>query len=160
MQKRKIIAVDFDGTIVRQEEHAHEKTDFVLMPNAKEVLSWMYDNFYTILWTCRDGLVLQNAVNFLSANSIQFHMINQNMPTIDFKTSGKIFANFYFDNRAVFDEQEINWLKFKSFLTKEFLQDDEVFVKEIVDVVIAEPVSTGRFITEEELLAAAKRAKG
>jgi len=138
-RERKIIAVDFDGTIVKQEDFSYDRVDFQLLPNAKEVLDWLYENFYVVLWTCRDGIVLNNAIQFLSSQSIQFHAINQNMPTIRFETSSKIFADFYFDNRSFYNEcEDVNWLKLKDFLTQKYLCD-EVVIEKIVDVVIEEP---------------------
>jgi len=65
----KIVAIDFDGTIVIKNDDAFS-TDFTLMPNAKEVIPWIRNHFYTILWTCRNGETLQNAVNFLSMEGL------------------------------------------------------------------------------------------
>ena len=135
---KKIIAIDFDGTIVAREDNIDE-TSFALIPNAKEVLDWIFKNFYVILWTCRDGVYLQNAINFLSLNSINFHTINQNIPGLEFETSNKVFADFYIDDRASFNG--IDWLQIKDFLTKSFLepkQNDIRLVKKVVEFVVGE----------------------
>jgi hydroxymethylpyrimidine pyrophosphatase-like HAD family hydrolase len=130
----KIIAVDFDGTLVKSEEHPEQLIDFVLMPQAKEVLQWAKDHFFLILWTCREGVPLQNALNFLKKNNIQFHAINKNAPFVDFKTSNKIFAEKYIDDRAGLGI--ISWPGIKMQLDKLLEPDTEKIVKEVVAKVI------------------------
>jgi len=117
--KPKIIAVDFDGTIVKPEDDPHLLTDFTLQPYAKEVLAWIYEHFFSILWTCREDDVLQNALNFLDRNDIKFHAVNENAPFLDFETSDKIYADFYVDDRAGIG---IDWLAIQSYLRKKFLK--------------------------------------
>lgn len=126
----KIIAVDFDGTIVKLVEHPHLRHDFDLMPNAKEVLFWMKQHFFLILWTCRTDQVLRNALNFLNKHEIRFDAVNENAPFLDFETSNKIYANHYIDDKSVI----IDWLKIKDELTTMFLKpvDCEKVVQEIV----------------------------
>jgi len=139
MLNKKIIAIDFDGTIVESQDFSPEQTDFVLMPNAKEVMDWVFENFYVIIWTCRDDVSLQNAVKFLSVNSIQFHTINQNIPGLDFETSAKIYYDFLVDDHA--STTGIDWLQIKDFLTKQFLQpqyDDNRLITKVVKLVIEE----------------------
>jgi len=131
-KNKKIVAVDFDGTIVKYVKEAYKLRDFDLMPNAKEVIAWIYENFYTILWTCRCGEQLKIALDFLARNGLSFHSINKNAPFLDFHTSRKIFANTYIDDRGLI---EIDWLKIKEFLTKKYLAND---VEKIVEIVMTE----------------------
>jgi hydroxymethylpyrimidine pyrophosphatase-like HAD family hydrolase len=126
---KKIIAVDFDGTLVKELDKAYLATEFELMPNAKEVINWMCDNFYIILWTCRNEKCLQNAVDFLNKNAIVFHAINENADFLDFETSSKIYADVYIDNRAMC---EINWLKIKDYLSTLLLNDDDKIISQVV----------------------------
>jgi hydroxymethylpyrimidine pyrophosphatase-like HAD family hydrolase len=126
---KKIIAVDFDGTLVKELDKAYLATQFELMPNAKEVINWMYDKFYIILWTCRNEKFLQNAVDFLNKNAIVFHAINENADFLDFETSPKIYADVYIDNRAMC---EINWLKIKDYLNTLLLNDDDKIISQVV----------------------------
>jgi len=129
METKKIIAIDFDGTIVQWQKDAHLLKDFTLMPNAKAVLDWMYQNFFCILWTCRDNESLQNALSFLARNNIKFHAINQNAPFVDFETSAKIYADFYVDDRSV---ATIDWLQIKQFLQDKFLSIEETVVDRVI----------------------------
>jgi hydroxymethylpyrimidine pyrophosphatase-like HAD family hydrolase len=130
----KIIAVDFDGTIVKDVRHAHLKFDFDLMPNSKEVLLWMRQHFFLILWTCRTDQVLRNALNYLNKHDIRFHAVNENAPFLDFETSNKIYADYYLDNRST----DIDWLKVKAELTEKFLKpvNCEKVVHEVVIKVV------------------------
>lgn len=129
--RQKIIAVDFDGTIVKSEEDPHLLTDFTLQPHAKEVLAWINEHFFSILWTCREDDVLQNALNYLDRNDIEFHAINENAPFVDFETSDKIFADFYVDDRTGIG---IDWLKIQQHLKNEFLKpvDGEKIIKQVI----------------------------
>lgn len=121
-----IIAIDYDGTIVELEEHPQLKTDFVFRAHAKEVLQWAYQHFYTILWTCRADVPLIHALKFLERHDVKFHAVNENASFLDFKTSKKIFADKYIDDRA---GSIIDWLQVKSDLTREFLPfDDEMMI--------------------------------
>ncbi|MDO8640939.1 MAG: hypothetical protein Q7R33_05295 [Nitrosarchaeum sp.] len=125
----KIIAIDFDGTTVSAEGRPDKISGFVLQPFAKEVLQWMYPQFFLILWTCRDDVYLQAAVDFLRLQNIEFHAINENAPFLDFKTSNKIFADKYVDDRAGFK----NWLTTKQELIDEFLINDETIITKVVE---------------------------
>lgn len=133
---KKIISIDYDGTIVKQTASIDD-TNFELLPNAKEVIQWIHENFYTILWTCRDGLYLQSAVDFLSLQGLQFHSINQNIPGLSFKTSAKVYADCYLDNNNY--GADIDWLEIKNCLTKKFLtKTDEDLIGDVVIAVIGE----------------------
>jgi hypothetical protein len=129
---KKIIAIDFDGTIVRQEDDL-ALTEFVFLPNAPEVIQWICGNFHTILWTCRQGEMLQKALDFLKKNNIVFDGINENAPFLDFGTSNKIFADAYVDDRA--NLVDIDWLQIKDKLQQKYLQqlpiDEEKIIIEV-----------------------------
>jgi hydroxymethylpyrimidine pyrophosphatase-like HAD family hydrolase len=129
-----IVAVDFDGTIVKPSPHPHLLLDFELQPNVKEVLEWAHQHFYLILWTCRNNQPLNNAINFLNKHQIKFDSINENAPFLDFTTSRKIFAEYYIDDKT---GTRINWLQIKNFLINEFLtkiNDDKIVQEVIVEV--------------------------
>ena len=89
-----IVAVDFDGTIV---DHEFPKIG-KLKPHVVEVLQRLHSfGCRIIIWTCRDGVYLQEALKFLRTHDIPYDCVNCNIPEIDF-TSNKIFANYYIDD--------------------------------------------------------------
>lgn len=55
-----------------------------------------------ILWTCRTGKMLDNAVAWCSEQGLEFDAVNQNLPAV-IEAFGddtrKIFANMYIDDR-------------------------------------------------------------
>lgn len=57
-----------------------------------------------ILWTCRDGQRLKEAVNFCAIHGLRFNAINQNVPQ-GMKMLGynsrKIYADVYIDDKAI-----------------------------------------------------------
>jgi hypothetical protein len=132
--RRKIIAVDFDGSITTIVKDPHLLLDFELRPNVKEVLQWIKQHFFLILWTCRDGQGLQIALNFLNKHEIKFDAINENAPFVDFKTSRKILYDKLIDDKC---NPDIDWLKVQHDLCQEFLQtDDEKIVHDVVKVIV------------------------
>lgn len=128
MNKR-IIAVDFDGTIVKHEEDINCK-EFMLLPYADKVIPWICDNFFTILWTCREGQKLQWALDFLTQHNLKFHAINENAPFLSFKTSEKIYADMYIDDKSGI---RIDWLAIQNYLSNKFLSNiEEIIVTKIL----------------------------
>jgi ribonucleotide monophosphatase NagD (HAD superfamily) len=115
MKKKLILAIDFDGTIIKDEK------DYVpreLMPNAKEVLKWAHEKgCYIILWTCRSGEMFKQATSFLKDNEIHYDIANQNIPSIDFQTSSKVYADYYIDDHSF----KIDWLEIKKEIAKKLV---------------------------------------
>lgn len=100
MARKMIVAIDFDGTIVK---HEFPKIG-PLLPGAKEKINFWYDNnlFAIIIWTCRGGKYLEEMKEFLDKEGIKYHKINENaFPSKDFNPYPKIYADFYIDDRAV-----------------------------------------------------------
>lgn len=120
-----ILAIDFDGTIVKREEDYVPKT---LLPNAKEVINWAHDKgCFIILWTCRPNEMLTSAINFLKANGIKYDAVNKNYEDLGMETSRKVFADYYIDDRSF----EINWLQIKKKIIKEIFRK---LVDEIIEL--------------------------
>lgn len=94
-----IIAVDFDGTLVNNRYPFIENPNMQLIAYIKE-----HRHSYTwILWTCREGQQLKNAVDYMrDEHGIVFDYINENVPwMIDkFGDSRKIYANRYIDDKG------------------------------------------------------------
>lgn len=95
----KIIAVDFDGTL------CENKWPEIGEPN-KELIAYLKERRAAgdklILWTCRVGEVLKNAVEWSAEQGLIFDTVNENLPeTLNWMggDSRKIFANEYMDDR-------------------------------------------------------------
>lgn len=93
-----VIAVDFDGTIV---EHQFPQIG-EMRPGAKDVLQALHKRgVRLIIWTCRSGRFLDEAIAWLRNNDIPFDAVNQNLPSLGFETSAKIYADIYIDDRSL-----------------------------------------------------------
>lgn len=97
------IAVDFDGTIV---EHDYPRIGKE-KPFALETLRMLIgDGHKLILWTARDGELLEEAVEFCRKGGVEFYAINSNTPQrgLDFGKNGlsaKVTADVYIDDRNI-----------------------------------------------------------
>ncbi|HOK39194.1 MAG TPA: hypothetical protein P5538_04745 [Bacteroidales bacterium] len=99
-KKALTIAVDFDGTIV---EHCYPEIGEEL-PGAFEVLKELQERGHRlILWTVRDGIDLQNAVDYCLSKGIIFWAVNASFPDEEFNKyiSRKIDADVFIDDRNV-----------------------------------------------------------
>jgi trehalose-6-phosphatase len=96
--KGKTLAVDFDGTIV---EHAYPEIGKV-QPRAIETLKELQQAGYRlILWTCREGQCLLNAMNFCALHGVLFDSYNANTKEDEWAGSRKIYADVYIDDRMI-----------------------------------------------------------
>jgi len=95
------IAVDFDGTIV---EHEYPKIGKPI-PFAFEVLRKLLleENHKLILWTMREGQLLDEAVEYCEKNGIYFFACNKNYPDekVEDGCPRKIGADVFIDDRNV-----------------------------------------------------------
>lgn len=96
-----IFAVDFDGTLV---ENAYPNIGY---PH-KEVIEFFKDRQkkgdVIILWTCRTGKHLEDAVNFISLLGLTPDYVNENAPwdkDLYPIESRKIGADYYIDDKAI-----------------------------------------------------------
>lgn len=99
-KKSLVIAVDFDGTLV---SHKFPEIGEPL-PYAFEVCKILQENGHKlILWTFRDGLLLQEAVQYCSKNGLKFYSINHSHPDEDYdkSISRKINADLFIDDRNI-----------------------------------------------------------
>lgn len=96
-----IIAVDFDGTIVKHRYPAIGEE----IPFAIETLKQlMKDNHKLILWTVREGELLEEAVEYCRQRGVTFYAINANYPeerTEHEHYSRKLKADLFIDDRNV-----------------------------------------------------------
>lgn len=93
------IAVDFDGTIVTHEYPRIGKP----IPFAIETLKKLQaeDHHRLILWTVRDGDLLQEAVDYCLSKGLEFYAVNANYPEEGATPQGsrKVVADVYIDDR-------------------------------------------------------------
>ncbi|MDH6354769.1 hypothetical protein M2132_001100 [Dysgonomonas sp. PH5-45] len=92
-----IIAVDFDGTIV---EHEYPKIGRPIPFAIETLLQLKKDRHQLILWTVRDGDLLQEAVDYCEKKGLTFYAANKNYPEEDVTTaSRKLNADLFIDDR-------------------------------------------------------------
>ena len=124
------LAIDFDGTITTETHLGHE---LQLRESADFVIPALHDTgkVKMILWTCRSGTALQQAVQFLRVKGLlpYFSAINDNLPEIAAKyapdVSRKIGADLYIDDRNFYagPEGEVDWMEIYDMLTGGVLND-------------------------------------
>ncbi len=98
----RIIAVDFDGTLVEDKfpEIGAPITDVWNSIREEQLMGSKI-----ILWTCRNGKALEDAVRFATEYmGFHFDAINENLDEVKILYGGdtrKIFADEYWDDKAV-----------------------------------------------------------
>ena len=95
-----IIAVDFDGTIVTHDYPRIGKP----IPFAIDTLKKLQaDGHQLILWSVREGELLQEAVDYCQQKGLEFYAVNANFPEEYMLSTGlrsrKIVADLYIDDR-------------------------------------------------------------
>lgn len=96
------IAVDFDGTIV---EHRYPEIGKEV-PFATDTLKMlMREQHKLILWSVREGKLLQDAVDWCRAKGVEFYAVNKDYPEEDEEKndyfSRKIKADYFIDDRNI-----------------------------------------------------------
>ncbi len=93
------IAVDFDGTIV---EHKYP----AIGPEKPEAIDTLIrladDGHHIILWSVREGHLLDEAVNFCRERGLEFYAVNSETPDDSWTRNNvprKITADIYIDDR-------------------------------------------------------------
>jgi hydroxymethylpyrimidine pyrophosphatase-like HAD family hydrolase len=110
-----IIAVDFDGTIVKHKYPEIGKE----IPYAIETLKLFQEKGHKlILWTYRSGKELEKAIEFCEKRGLKFHAVNNNFEGEEFDNtySRKILADIYMDDRNILGIPE--WEKIYKIITE------------------------------------------
>ena len=97
-----IIAVDFDGTIV---EHRYPEIGKEV-PFATDTLRMLInDQHRLILWTVREGELLQEAIDWCHERGVDFWAINRDYPEEEAEKnnhfSRKVKADYFIDDRNI-----------------------------------------------------------
>ena len=110
-----IIAVDFDGTL----HFPIPGKRCIGRPNTpliEKLIDLRANNNEVILWTCRDGDSLDEAVQWCKAQGLEFDAVNDNTEKTKeehlrlFGSLGrKIYANVYIDDRASSPRDFVVW---------------------------------------------------
>lgn len=95
--KTRIIAVDFDGTMV---EHIFPQIGQPVPGAVHWVQTWIANGAKIILWTVRSGHYLEQAVEYMYKNGIELYGINKNPQQYHFSSSPKAYAAIYVDDAA------------------------------------------------------------
>lgn len=96
-----IIAVDFDGTL------CENRWPLIGEPNQKLIdalIERQKNGSKIILWTCRVGMELKNALDWCLSHGLNFDAVNNNLPEVINmygRDSRKIFAHTYIDDKGV-----------------------------------------------------------
>ena len=92
-----IIAVDFDGTIV---EHKYPEIGKPIPFAIETLLMLQQERHLLILWTVREGRLLQEAIDFCADRGLYFYAVNANYPEEDkSNTPRKLNAELFIDDR-------------------------------------------------------------
>lgn len=96
----KTIAVDFDGTIVKNAYPDIGKSMLFAFDTLKKL---QQEGHLLILWTYRSGDKLNEAVTFCKENGLNFYAINKSYPeeVMSQKISRKINADIFIDDRDI-----------------------------------------------------------
>lgn len=107
-----IIAVDFDGTITKFNDYNGFTFEAPLKEGAQGVLQRLKAKGATIiLWTCREGVKLEEARIYCEMHDIPIDYYNENVPELIAAwglSSRKVFADYYVDDLA-FDKQSTDF---------------------------------------------------
>ena len=95
-----VIAVDFDGTIV---EHAYPKIGKPI-PFAIDVLKKLQqeEHHILLLWTVREGALLDEAMDYCAKNGVTFYAANNNYPEEETgEKPRKLMADIFIDDKNI-----------------------------------------------------------
>lgn len=98
----KVAAIDFDGTLFT--ENRFPEVGDPIYQNIEYVKKMKDNGVQLILWTNREGKLLEDAVEACKSVGIEFDAINENLQwRIDLYGNDcrKIGADIYFDDKAV-----------------------------------------------------------
>lgn len=96
-----VIAVDFDGTLC---EHRYPAIGAPNLDLIRTLVEVQQAGHKLILWTCREGDTLAEAVEWCRQHGLNFDAVNQNLVESIMATRSdprKIFADIYLDDRGM-----------------------------------------------------------
>lgn len=103
--RTQIYAVDFDGTLCESIWPEIGKPNMRLI---EQLIRDRKSGIKLILWTCREGERLREAVEWCKRHGLEFDAVNENIPKIialHGNNSRKVWATMYIDDLAADKEQ-------------------------------------------------------
>ncbi len=100
----KILAVDFDGTLCYSDWPALGAPNEALITYLRQ---WKAEGGKLILWTCRTGELLAQAVAWCHSHHLDFDAVNDNLPEVVAaygSNSRKITCDYYIDDKSLSPE--------------------------------------------------------
>jgi len=102
-KKSIIVAVDFDGTLCK---HEYPRIGMAYLGIVGMLKTMRTNGHKIILWTCRNGKELTEAIEWCKNLGLEFDAVNDDVEAIknsDFGKykSNKIYADVYLDDRAL-----------------------------------------------------------
>ena len=122
-RKYTIYAVDFDGTLCESVFPGIGNPNIALISH---LIKRRKQGNKIILWTCRVGDRLQEAVEWCKVYGLEFDAINENLPEMIEQwgnESRKVFADVYIDDKAV--NKPKYCIPYKSLKTKVTVSEQE-----------------------------------
>lgn len=130
------IAVDFDGTIVEHRFPAIGKE----RPFAIDALKKLaHSGHQIILWTVREGKLLDDAIQFCRERGLEFYAVNSIYPkdsswNVKMQNSRKVVADIYIDDRnlgglpdwSVIYEMIVNRLSYTTLLGDDYMDVEDM----------------------------------
>jgi hydroxymethylpyrimidine pyrophosphatase-like HAD family hydrolase len=111
-----IIAIDFDGTIV---DNMYPHIGKMRL-HAPEVINQLHKEGHDIIiWTCRTGKELEEALLFLDDNNIWYDYVNENSTKSNFQPYPKIYYDFCIDDRSLGGIPE-DWYEIYGIIKEEY----------------------------------------
>ncbi len=95
------IAVDFDGTIV---EHRYPEIGDEIAFATDTLKMLQQDQHRLILWTVREGELLEDAIAWCRARGVEFYAINRDYPEeqgVESDFSRKLKVDLFLDDRSL-----------------------------------------------------------
>jgi len=94
-----IIAVDFDGTLVKEGLFSDSLTPNIPLIKKLKIIKSKGHNL--ILWTCRGDKWLKEAIDFCNLYGLEFDAINENIKGYTYTNiSCKVVADLYIDDKS------------------------------------------------------------
>ncbi len=98
-------AVDFDGTLCYSSWPELGEPNVALIEYLK---NWRNSGNKLILWTCRAGEALENALSWCREHELTFDAVNDNLPEVIElygNNSRKISCDYYIDDKAMLPDE-------------------------------------------------------